>query len=69
MKILKSPFLIIFLLLTLLLTSCFSSGKSRKSDKRYHQRCDCSRFSELSNNSELKTIDWVAYHAGQTDTK
>ena len=68
MKIQKLPVLILSLMLAFLLSSCSTSRKSSKSQKRYHQRCDCSRFSELGSN-EVITIDWVAYHEGQTNSE
>ncbi len=68
MRVQKLTFLMIILMLILMFTSCFSSGKSRKSGKRYHQRCDCSRFSELTSN-EVTTVDWAAHHGRQTDSE
>lgn len=69
MKINKALFLTAFVVLTLMLGSCTTSRKSHKNYKRYHnKRCDCSRFSVLSSN-EVSTLDWVAQHDGQADTK
>jgi hypothetical protein len=66
----KTLYLTGFLILALMVSSCASSRKSRKSPKRYNrERCDCSRFSEMVSNNKVTTVDWFACNGGQKLTQ
>lgn len=62
----KLFYIIVSMMLVLMLSSCFSSRKGRKSSKRYNrERCDCSRFTEMVSIDKMNTVDWVVHYGGQ----
>jgi hypothetical protein len=54
----KFFYLLGFLFSLILLSSCYSSQKSRRNIKR----CNCPRFSEMKKSGADQTFDWVAHH-------
>lgn len=66
----RNLYLIGFLIVMLMLSSCYSSRKGRKSSNRFHrERCDCSRFSNMVQHEKTCTIDWIAQHGGEENTQ